>query len=59
MTAMAMVFVGFLFVADTDLITFLDSEAESSTMIMEHMQHAILVWQGSLQAMGGALQPEK
>ena len=55
MTAMAMVFAGFLFVDDMDLIMFLDLEAESSNMIMEHMQHAILAWQGSLQAMGGAL----
>ena len=55
MTATAMVFAGFLFVDDTDLITFSDSEAESSAMIMEHMQHTILAWQGSLQAMGGML----
>ena len=59
MTATAMGFAGFLFVDDTDLITFSDSEAESSTVIMEHMQHAILAWQGSLQAMGGVIQPEK
>ena len=59
MTATAVVFAGFLFVDDTDLITISDSDAESSAVIMEHMQHAILAWQGSLQAMGGALQPEK
>ena len=55
MTAMAVVFAGFLFVDDTDLTTFSDLDVESSAVIMEHMQHAILAWQGGLQAMGGAL----
>ena len=59
MTATAVVFAGLLFVDNTNLIMFSDSEVESSTMIMEHMQHAILDWQGGLQAMGGALQPDK
>ena len=59
MTAMAVVFTGFLFVDDMDLISFPDLDAKPSAVIMmEHMQHAILAWQGGLQAMGGALQPE-
>ena len=54
MTATAVVFTGFLFVDDTDLITFPDSDAESSAVIMECVQHAILVWQGGLQVMESA-----
>ena len=41
MTAMAMVFASFLFVDDMDLIMILDSDAESSTVMMEHMQHTM------------------
>jgi hypothetical protein len=59
MTAMTVVFAGFLFVDNTDLIAFSRSKGESAHWVMDHLQQAVQAWHGGLRALGGALKPEK
>jgi hypothetical protein len=59
MTAATVVLAGFLFVDDTDLIALSESKEETTTQVMERIQHAVQTWHGGLQASGGALKPEK
>jgi hypothetical protein len=53
------VFCGFLFVDDTDLIVFAPDDKESADEIVRRMQASVLAWQGGLRATGGALKPPK
>ena len=59
MTATTVIFAGFLFNNNTDLIAFSDSIDEMADMVLEHMQHAVLAWEGGLWATSGTLKPEK
>jgi len=60
MTAAVLVFMGFIFVDDTDLLVIFGELARvSPRMIAEITQWQVSAWQGGLQATGGALHPDK
>jgi hypothetical protein len=59
MTATTVVFAGFLFVDDTDLIAFSESKDDSFPQVTARLQQAVQAWHGGLRASGGALKPEK
>jgi hypothetical protein len=59
MTATTVVFAGFLFVDDTDLIAFSESKGKSFPQVMARLQAAVCAWHGGLRASGGALKPDK
>ena len=56
---MALKFVGFLFVDDTDLIRFGDTTETSPITVVTRMQEGAMTWHGGLRATGGALKSEK
>ena len=59
MMATTVVFAGFLFVDDTDLIAFSKAADVNAAQIIARLQTAVLIWHGGLRATGGALKPEK
>jgi hypothetical protein len=48
MMAMTVLFTGFLFVDDTNLIALSMSNQHTAMQVMVHIQHAICVWHGGL-----------
>jgi hypothetical protein len=58
-TAATVVFAGFLFVDDTDLVQFSADAYTTPAMITAQMQDGVAMWQGALRATGGSLKPEK
>jgi hypothetical protein len=59
MMATTVVFAGFLFVNDTDLIAFSDAADVDAAQIAAHLQMAVLIWHGGLRTSSRALKPEK
>ena len=59
MTATTMAFASFLFIDATDLIPLLDAADEMADIVLEHMQHAVLAWEGGLHAISSPLKPDK
>jgi hypothetical protein len=59
MTAMMVVFAGFLFVDSMDLIAFSESKNDSFPQVMARLQQAVQAWHGGLRTSGGALKPDK
>ena len=57
-TGMVYVFIGFLFVDDTDLIV-IPNKDDSTKDIQQRLQAAVNYWNGILGVSGGALRPEK
>jgi hypothetical protein len=59
MSAAGVVFAGFLFVDDTDLIALAASPNEQAAHVVARIQEAVHTWHGGLRASGGALKLEK
>jgi len=59
LSGVALTFVGFLFVDDTDLIRFGETPDTPPMTVVAQMQAGALMWHGGLRATGGALKPEK
>lgn len=57
-SAAGVVFAGFLFVDDTDLIALVASRHEHAAQVIARIQEAVRTWHGGLRASGGALKPE-
>jgi roadblock/LC7 domain-containing protein len=48
MSAAGVVFAGFLFVDDTDLIALAASQDEQAAQVVAHIQEAVRTWHGGL-----------
>ena len=59
MSVAILIFIGFIFVDDTDLMVMTKNDNEMPSQIITCMQHHVVVWQGGLRASGGALKLEK